>query len=93
MDMSAAYIKSVNDKTDARISFDKYHVIAAMNHAVDLVRNEEHKEQMREGDDRLKKTKYLWYRSKKRMTTRQRQRLKTLNRSTYKVAWAWRRVR
>jgi transposase len=43
-----------------KIVFDRYHIMAHMNKAVDQVRRAEHRRFQAEGDDTLKGTKYLW---------------------------------
>jgi transposase len=43
-----------------KIVFDRYHIMAHMNKAVDQVRRGEHRRLQAAGDDTLKGTKYLW---------------------------------
>jgi transposase len=43
-----------------KIVFDRYHIMAHMNKAVDQVRRGEHRRLQAEGDNTLKGTKYLW---------------------------------
>lgn len=43
-----------------KIVFDRYHIMAHMNKAVDQVRRGEHRLLQEDGDDTLKGTKYLW---------------------------------
>lgn len=43
-----------------KLVFDRYHIMAHMNKAVDQVRRAEHRRLQAEGDDTLKGTKYLW---------------------------------
>ena len=48
MDMSAAYTKGVTAmRSQAQISFDRFHVIALANEAMDAVRRDEMREQPR----------------------------------------------
>jgi len=43
-----------------KIVFDRYHIMAHMNKAVDQTRRGEHRRMQEEGDNTLKGTKYLW---------------------------------
>lgn len=64
MDMWAAFENAASELLpNADIVHDKFHVSAHLNKAVDDVRKAEHRELMREGDDTLKKSKYLWLRN------------------------------
>ena len=61
MDMWAAFENAVTELLpNADIVHDKFHVSAHLNKAVDEVRKEEHRELMSDGDETLKKSKYLW---------------------------------
>ena len=63
MDMWAAFEKAVHETLpNADIVHDKFHVSSYLNKAVDDVRKEEHRGLMKEGDDTLKNSKYLWMR-------------------------------
>ena len=59
MDMWPAYISSVEEYTDADIVHDRFHIVAHLNHAVDLVRRAEQRELLEAGDPRLKQSRYL----------------------------------
>lgn len=43
---------------DAKLVFDKFHVLLHVNAAVDTVRKQEHKALVADGDARLTRTKY-----------------------------------
>jgi len=63
MDMWDPYIASTrNNLSDGedKIVFDKFHVMRLLNEAVDKVRRTEHRMLMQEGDETLKRTKYIW---------------------------------
>ena len=63
MDMWEPYIQSTREHlpgADAKIVFDKFHVAQHLGKAVDLVRRQEHRVLLAEGDSILKGTKYLW---------------------------------
>jgi len=90
MDMWPAYINSTREHVpaaDEKIVFDKFHLAQHLGDAVDKVRRQEHRELSRQGDDRLKNSKYLW--QKNHLTGDQKQRFQTLRRSELKVARAW----
>lgn len=64
MDMWVPYEKAVRVVLpQADIVYDKFHVSAYLNKAVDAVRKEEHRELTQRGDDTLKRTKYQWLRN------------------------------
>lgn len=61
MDMSAGYALATRiEAPQVRIVFDRYHVSALLNQAVDEVRRAEHRTRQQEGDDILKGSKQLW---------------------------------
>jgi transposase len=64
MDMWKGYRGAVGEVLpEAIIVFDRFHVKAHLNKAVDKVRAAEHRELQGVGDDRLKGTKYKWLKS------------------------------
>ncbi len=71
MDMWAPYISSTREHVpdaDQRIVFDKFHIAQHLGRAVDEVRRAENRELVREGDSRLKNTKFLWITKQERMS-------------------------
>ena len=61
MDMSAGFAAATRlEAPQAVIVYDKFHVSALLNKAVDLVRRQEHRALSKEGDETLKGTKQLW---------------------------------
>lgn len=61
MDMSAGYALATRiEAPQVRIVFDRYHVSALLNKAVDEVRRAEHRTRQKQGDDILKGSKQLW---------------------------------
>lgn len=93
MDMWPAYIASTRahvPEADEKIAFDKFHVAQALGEAVDQVRRAEHKTLMREGDDSLKGTRYLWLRHPKTVSDRDwNGRFAALRDSVLTTARAW----
>lgn len=63
MDMWQPFIRMVSlllPEAETKIVFDRYHIVAHMNDAVDQVRRRENRELRALGDDRLVGSKYLW---------------------------------
>ena len=92
MDMWEPYVQSTRaalPAADAKIVFDKFHVVKHLHEAVDLVRRAEHRALRRAGDDRLTGSKYLWLMRPRDMTPAQREAFRTLHRGDLKVARAW----
>ena len=98
MDMGAAYIKGVTEALhEAQISFDRFHVIAIANEAMDKVRREEMAEQPRVvraavGTERKAIKGSLWSMRKDHSdwSVDQRNTMYRLQRSNLKSARAWR---
>src|SRR5215831_16275175 len=92
MDMWEPYVQSTRTHlpdADAKIVFDKFHVVKHLHDAVDLVRRAEHRALRRSGDDRLTGSKYLWLMRPRDMTPAQREAFRELQRGDLKVARAW----
>lgn len=61
MDMSAGFAAATRiEAPHTEIVYDKYHVSAKLNEAVNAVRRKEHRELSKEGDERLKGSRQLW---------------------------------
>ena len=92
MDMWPAYINTtvehVPDALD-KIAFDKFHVMADLNKAVDGVRKQEYKEQIQRDIKALTKSKYLWMSNQSNLSFDQRRRLVEIRRVAIKTARAW----
>ena len=74
-DMSQAFIKGAREHfPGAKLTFDKFHVMKAVNDAVDSVRREERKE-----DPSLAHTRYLWLKNPQSLTEKQKERLGELS--------------
>jgi transposase len=92
MDMWPAYIKATRDELDQgreKIVFDRFHVMRELNWAVDMVRKRENAALRKEGDERLKKTKYLWLFSPENLPPSYEHSFEQLRRSELKTARAW----
>jgi len=68
--MSQAFIAGIGAHLpNATLTFDRYHVIATLNEAVDQVRRVEQKD-----NPALKKTRYVWLKNRANLTVKQRRR-------------------
>ena len=92
MDMSAAYISAVKENTKAAIVFDNFHVMMALNCAVDKVRRVENKAALAKGDESLKGAMHTLRRSRRNMSRKERIRVEGLKKASYQVGRAWQRV-
>ena len=93
MDMWEPYIESTRahlPEADTKIVFDKFHIAQHANHAVDLVRRQEHRVLTAEGKDWLAGTKYDWLRHPDRFSLGAwRTFLGFLRRTKLKTGRAW----
>ena len=90
-DMSPAFISGIGEHLPkAEITFDRYHVIAQLNTAVDKVRKAERKHV-----EELARTKYIWLKRPANLTTKQAETLTWLTRPSSRLAtarayrWRW----
>ncbi len=73
-DMSKAYIKGIEENLqDAEITYDRYHVMALINSAVDEVRREEVKK-----NSILHSTRYIWLKNPDNLTEKQKEEFKDI---------------
>ena len=92
LDMSPAYVKAVKQiipLAEQKIVHDRLHVMQLATKAVDQVRRSEHKQLLREGDDRLTSTRYLWLTSQDNLTETQQSRFEEVFRSELLTGKAW----
>jgi transposase len=92
MDMWPAYIRATRDAipdADSKIAFDRFHVAQYLGKAVDQVRRQEHRQLIRQGDDRMKGSKYQWLRNRGNMSWHQQRDFSELRQSSLKTARAW----
>jgi transposase len=93
MDMWPPYMGSTRKylaDADAKIVFDKFHILQHLGHAVDLVRRAEDRQLRAEGDERLIKTRYLWLTHPDRLEGEARARIDSLRKGTLRTARAFR---
>lgn len=93
MDMWEPYIGATRDGLpdgEARIVFDRFHIMREMTKAVDTVRKQEHREFLRAGEDSpLTGTKYVWLFSEERRPEYHADTFATLQALNLKVGRAW----
>jgi len=92
MDMWLPYINSTKNHisdADNKIVFDKFHVMRLANESVDKVRRWEHGLLLADGDDTLKRTKYLWLYNPDNMSDDNRHTFRELRKLDLKVSRAW----
>jgi len=92
MDMSKAFIAVAEEALpipEATIVFDRFHVMKAMNEAVNEVRREENQALVREGDRRLVGTMHLFRYAEENLPPRYEARLAELKTSKLRTARAW----
>jgi transposase len=92
MDMWEPYLQATLEAVQlasSKIVFDRFHIMKHMTEAVDVVRRRENRLLVENGDDRLKRTKYLWITSKENVPPKRRAELRELRESDLKTARAW----
>ena len=73
----------------AKIVFDRFHVMKHMLDAVDQVRKGEHRQLQAQGDETLKRTKYLWLYSRENLPEKSREKFAALRALHLKTGRAW----
>lgn len=92
LDMCPAYIRALLDhlpEAEMKMVFDPFHVMKAMNEAVDKVRREEHAMLMAEKIDLLKNTKYWWLYGAENVPERSRLDFEALREMNLATGRAW----
>lgn len=90
VDMWPAYANAIQAiLPSAAIVHDRFHISQHLNQAVDLVRRQENRQLSKEGDTRLRGTKYLWLANEENQHERFAETFASLKGSNLKVARAW----
>lgn len=92
MDMWGPYIASTEahiPNAETKIAFDKFHIAQHLGNAVDQVRRQEHKALLEQGDERLKRSKYLWLQNPDHLSPERNVAFEPLRNSSLKTARAW----
>jgi len=91
MDMSVAYIAGAKENigSQASIVFDKYHVIAHANQAVDAVRRAEIRMSKAATRDTLKETRWIWLKNPENLTDKQKAKYQKIDQQNLATAKAY----
>ncbi len=92
MDMWEPYLEATRAHVpgaESKIVFDRFHIMGYLGKAVDTVRKQEHRQRMKEGDETLKGSKYLWPYSKENVPEKRRREFAALQKLELKVGRAW----
>jgi transposase len=92
LDMWPAYIGACREQVpqaDEKMVFDRFHIMQHVGKGVDQVRKQENKDLSEQGDDRLKRSKYLWLYSAENMPDAAREKFNQIKDDNLKTARAW----
>jgi transposase len=92
MDMWDPFVASTIEHVPdgrSKIVYDRFHIMKHMTEAVDAVRKWEHRRLHAEGDDTLKRTKYLWLYSEENLPESAAEKFATLRALHLKTGRAW----
>jgi transposase len=92
MDMWEPFVSSTSQHVPdaaSKIVFDRFHIMKHMIEAVDGVRKAEHRRLLAQGDETLKRTKYLWFFSEENFPEEHAERFARLKRLHLKTGRAW----
>ena len=92
LDMWPAYIGACREcvpQADGKMVFDRFHIMQHVGQGVDKVRKQENKDLLEQGDDRLKRSKYLWLYSAENLPEAARERFNQIKHDNLKTARAW----
>ena len=92
MDMGEPYFTATvkhAPETAHKIVHDRFHIMQHVGLAVDTVRRQEHRELLRQEDEHLKGTKYIWLYREENLPDKHRPTLEALKATNLKVTKAW----
>lgn len=92
LDMWPAYINACRahvPQAEAKMVFDRFHIMQHVSQGVDRVRKQEHKALLQQGDATLTRSKYLWLYSAENMPAAARERFEQIKHGNLKTARAW----
>ena len=90
IDMSAPFIKAIRTHLpNADIVHDKFHISKHLNEAVDKTRRIEQRKMLKNKDERLTGTKYLWLKGMESLSDEALKRVESLAKAELGVAKAW----
>jgi transposase len=92
LDMWPPYIRACQTHipdAETKMVFDRFHIMRHVVVAVDKVRKEEHRALLKQGDDTLTRSKYLWLTNPENMTDAARERFEVLKLAELQTGRAW----
>lgn len=92
MDMHDPFIYAVKEvipEAGKKISFDKFHVISHLTQAVNQVRRQEHKSLLKDEDESLKGSRFLWITAKENLSDEQKISFEAIKDIAIKTSQAW----
>jgi transposase len=92
LDMWPAYIGACQahvPQADEKMVFDRFHIMQHVGKGVDKVRKQEHKVLLSQGDDTLKRSKYLWLYNPANMPEKMQERFAQIKHEHLKTGRAW----
>lgn len=90
MDMNGHYERGIKDNCrNAQMVYDKFHVIAHANKAVDGVRRSEIRRGGDEAWEQLKKSKWLWRKNPENLTPKEQERMASIDQKSLHTAKAY----
>jgi transposase len=92
MDMWDPYIAATRayiPQAEEKIVFDHFHVTRQVTEALDKVRRQEHKALMVQGDEQLKRTRYLWLANRENVPEWRKEEFATIRKANLKTGRAW----
>ena len=89
-DMWDPYIQVIRKHaSNAKMVFDKFHIVRHLNEAVDQVRRDEIREKGKEHKELVKDTRYIWLKNPWKLTNKQKSRLSSLEKLNLKINRAY----
>lgn len=90
MDMWKAYLKATKEVLpNSEIVHDRFHIMKYLNEAVDKTRSREARKLFKQGDECLKKTKYLFLKNHENLSEKQLTRFQEIQTLNLEVSKAW----
>ena len=92
MDMWDPYVAATHayiPQAEEKIVFDHFHVTRQVTEAMDKVRRQEHKALMDQGDEQLKRTRYLWLANRENVPDWRKEEFAAIRRVNLKTGRAW----
>lgn len=92
MDMWRGYTKAVLERipgADGKIIYDRFHIMKEVNEALDVIRKAENRKLLKEDNEALKGSKYLWLSNRENVRPSRRREFAALRRMQLKTGRAW----